>query len=304
VRGAAIRPIEVVTVVITCKNKAGTIELVLQRLATQSRCPDLVVLADDSSDDDSVSRFRTWCERLRLKSAVAILPPGGRYRLNTARNRGCLKSLDGLILMLDADMVPSPLYVETHLTLHQQADGPILSAGPRFEYAFADCSGPVNFMWGHGAEGQALGRDGFLASWARGHGAFGVDSRIWDAIGRFDEAYNGNYGLDDIDFFFRLFLAGVFGRCQFEGYTIHIPHGTGFHQGGRDASLNEALFCRKYGVDRSVLADPLDFSSLGQRQSNWATDYERFLARLRPASHQAEHRQVRPTTPRPLPLSR
>jgi glycosyltransferase involved in cell wall biosynthesis len=271
-----------VSVVVTCKNKSTTLEPVMGRLAKQSRRPDLVVLSDDNSDDDSISRFRSCCARLGLRHAVTVLPPGGRYRLNTVRNRGFLASLDGLVLVIDADMVPSPLYVEAHLAMHRQADRPILSVGPRFEYAFSDGSGPVNFMWGNGAEGQALSRDGYIASWSRGHGAFGIAKGIWEAIGRFDETYNGSYGLDDIDFFFRLFLGGVFARCDFEAYVIHIPHATYFEGGGRETSQNRQVFCRKYEVDEAVLTDPLDFSALGQRQRNWATDYAGFLAQLDP----------------------
>jgi glycosyltransferase involved in cell wall biosynthesis len=280
VQGVSFDPGETVSVVIACKNKGDTIELVVDRLARQTRRPDLVVLADDGSDDDSIGRFRAGCERARLEHAIAVLPPGGSYRLNTVRNRGFLRSLDGLVLLIDADMLPSAVYVETHLALHRRADRPIMSVGPRFEYAFADRSGPVNFMWGNGAEGQALLRDGYVAAWSRGHGAFGVARSLWDAVGRFDEAYNGQYGLDDVDFFFRLFLAGVFARCDFEAYVIHIPHPTHFQAGGRDTSVNRTLFCRKYGVEPSVLADPIDFSRLSRRQRNWAVDYDAFLAGL------------------------
>jgi glycosyltransferase involved in cell wall biosynthesis len=279
-RAAEASPVETVSIVVSCKNKGGAIEAVIDRLARQTRRPDLVVLSDDGSDDDSIGLFLRRCERAGLEHAVSVLPPGGSYRLNTVRNRGFLRCLDGLVLLIDADMMPSVVFVEAHLALHRRADRPILSVGPRFEYAFADRSGPVNFMWGNGAEGQALSRDGYVASWSRGYGAFGVARGLWDAIGRFDEAYNGNYGLDDIDFYFRLFLAGVFARCDFEGYVIHIPHATHFHAGGRDASLNEAVFCRKYGLDRSALADPLDFSTLWRRQRNWATEYEAFLTGL------------------------
>jgi GT2 family glycosyltransferase len=279
-RAAATEPVETVTIVVSCKNKGDVVEAVVDRLARQTRRPDLIVLSDDGSDDDSIGRFLRRCERSGLPHDVAVLPPGGSYRLNTVRNRGILRGLDGLILLIDADMLPSILFVEAHLALHQRADRPILSVGPRFEYAFPDRSGPVNFMWGNGAEGQALSRDGYVPSWSRGHGACGVVRSVWDAVGRFDEVYNGHYGLDDIDFFFRLFLAGVFARCEFEGYVIHIPHATHFRGGGRDASINEAVFCRKYGLDRSALADPLDYSALWRRRGNWAAEYEAYLADL------------------------
>jgi len=271
---------DIASIVITCKNKSGSLPAVIARIATQTRRPDLVVMADDASTDNSVELFIRYCRRYKLNWDVAILPVGGNYRLNTIRNLGFQRSLDSVVMLIDADLVLSPVYVERHLAIHASSDRPLASLGPRFEYASEACDGPISFMWGNGAEGQGMGRDGYLPVWQRAHGALCVTRSVWRAIGGFDEGYNGRYGIDDIDFVFRLFLAGVIPKCDFEGYVIHIPHLTTFDGGVRDPHGNIDYFCRKFGVSESILADSIDYSPLTNRRSNWATDFSAFAASL------------------------
>ncbi len=290
---AAVRGIEAdpnrASVVITCKNKAPVLPVVLERISKQTRRPDLVVIADDASTDESVDIFLNKCQEFGLAHIVAALPPGDNYRLNTIRNLGFEAALDGLVMLIDGDVVLSPVYIERHIQQHLRHRH-IVSMGPRFEYGTGDQGGPINFMWGYGAEQQGLAADGYLPAWQRAHGGLCVPRATWKAIGGFDEGYNGTYGIDDLDFLFRLFLAGVFPICDFEAYCIHIPHDTLFGGGGRDSSGNIAYFCRKYDVPESVLVDPIDFSPLTQRRSNWARDYSDFLKGLK--TKKAPHPQA------------
>jgi GT2 family glycosyltransferase len=279
VKNLTVRP-DVASIVMTCKNKSSSLPAVLGRIAAQTRHPDAVVLADDASTDNSVELFINECRRYGLKWEVATLPAGGNYRLNTIRNLGFQRSPDGIVMLIDADLILSPVYVERHLAMHASSDTPIASLGPRFEYASEARDGPIGFMWGYGAEGQGIGCQGYLPVWQRAHGALCITRSVWRAVGGFDEAYNGRYGIDDIDFLFRLFLAGVFPRCDFEGYVIHIPHRTTFGDGGRDPHGNIEFFCRKYGVTEAILADSIDYSPLASRRSNWATDFSAFAAEL------------------------
>src|SRR5437867_4412991 len=162
---------DVASIVITCKNKSSSLSSVVGRIATQTRRPDLVVLADDASTDNSVERFINDCRHHKLNWDVATLPYGGNFRLNTIRNLGFQRSLDGIVMLMDGDLILSPAYVERHLAMHSSSDHPLVSLGPRFEYASEAQDGPINFMWGTGAEGQGIGREGYLPSWQRGHGA-------------------------------------------------------------------------------------------------------------------------------------
>ena len=271
---------ECVSMVITCKNKLSTLEPVLRRIAEQTRRPDWVVLADDASTDQSVPTFIELCRSHGLPWKLAALPAGGNYRLNTIRNKGFGMSPEGLVVLIDGDLILSPIYIERHLALHRAAVQPIGTMGPRFEYANETRDGPVNFMWGNGAEQQTLGGDGHLPAWQRAHGAMCLPRSIWQAVGGFDEGYNGKYGIDDLDFLFRLFLAQVYPVSDFEAYCIHIPHRTTFDGGGRDPHGNVDYFCSKYGVGEEVLGDPLDYSPLTRRRRNWAEDFAGFMSRL------------------------
>jgi glycosyltransferase involved in cell wall biosynthesis len=271
---------DVASMVITCKNKSSSLPAVVGRIAAQTRRPDKVVLADDASTDNSVELFINDCRRYGLDWEVATLPSGANYRLNTVRNLGFQRCPDGVVMLMDADLILSPVYVERHLAIHASSVHPVASMGPRFEFASEACDGPISFMWGNGAEGQGIGRDGCLPAWQRAHGAVCVTRSVWQVIGGFDEGYNGRYGIDDIDFLFRLFLSGVFPRCDFEGYVIHIPHPTTFGDGGRDPHANMEFFCRKFGVTESILADSIDYSPLANRRSNWANDFSAFAANL------------------------
>src|SRR5215510_3747059 len=83
---------EVAAIVITCKNKSSTLSSVVARIATQTRRPDMVVLADDASTDNSVELFINECRRHELNWDIATLPFGGNFRLNTIRNLGFQRS--------------------------------------------------------------------------------------------------------------------------------------------------------------------------------------------------------------------
>jgi glycosyltransferase involved in cell wall biosynthesis len=271
---------DVASIVITCKNKSSSLSSVVARIAAQTRRPDAVVLADDASTDNSVELFINDCRHHKLNWEVATLPYGGNFRLNSIRNLGFQHSPDSIVMLMDADLILSPVYVERHLAMHSSSNHSLVSLGPRFEYASEAHDGPINFMWGIGAEGQGIGREGYMPFWQRAHGAICVSRSIWQAIGGFDEGYNGRYGIDDIDFLFRLFLAGVLCRCDFEGYAIHIPHLPTIGDGRRDPHANIDFFCRKFGVAESIMADPIDYSPLANRRSNWASDFGAFAAGL------------------------
>jgi glycosyltransferase involved in cell wall biosynthesis len=274
-----IAKIDAASIVVTCKNKSSSLPAVIARIGMQTRRPDMVVLADDASTDNSVELFINDCRRFGLKWDVAALRSGENYRLNTVRNLGFQRCPDSIVMLMDADLVLSPVYVERHLAIHSSSARPLASVGPRFEYASDACDGPVNFMWGNGAEGQGIERDAYLPAWQRAHGALCVARSVWQAIGGFDEGYNGRYGIEDIDFVFRLFLAGIFARCDFEGYVIHIPHPTTFGNGGRNPDANIEFFCRKFSVPESILADSIDYSPLATRRENWANDFEAFSSK-------------------------
>lgn len=216
-----------ISVVIICYNKAKELPYVISALAKNTLRPDLVVLCDDGSIDDSVKVFIDSCESQELNYIfLQEIPKKNSFRLNTLRNKGVSICLDGLVIILDADHVPSRTHIEAHVNLHLSNPSPVLSTGPRLEYANPDCSGAVNFLWGHESISMIQPSiDKPIPSWTGVLASnMGMCKQGILDLGGFDPIYDGNYGFDDIDFTYRAWLAGYFFAGCFEAYVIHIPH--------------------------------------------------------------------------------
>jgi len=264
-----------VSVVFICHNKSAALPHVIAGFARNTRRPDLLVLSDDASTDGSRELFERQCDEHRLERVVLPHDDDGRgFRLNTLRNDGIAACPDGLVVILDADHVPARTHIEAHRALHLRHDRPTLSTGPRLEYANPDCSGPINFMWGHEPVSQLQPSHadpipswtGILAS------NLGMAKAAFAALGSFDPRYDGNYGYDDIDFIFRASAAGVFFAASFEAHVMHIPH-PGFD--GRQQEVNRRKFREKYGFE---LTYPEIVNRLSRRP--WSEHYQRLRADL------------------------
>ncbi|QYX30152.1 glycosyltransferase family 2 protein [Sphaerospermopsis torques-reginae] len=236
-----------ISIVIICYNKSKELPYVISAIAKNTLRPDLVVLCDDGSTDDSVQRFIDACESQFLTyKIIQEEPKPNAFRLNTLRNQGVAVCPDGLVIILDADHVPSSTHIQAHVNLHLSNPQPVLSTGPRLEYANPDCSGAVNFLWGHEPISMMQhSSDQPIASWT---GVLvsnmGMCKQAILELGGFDPIYDGNYGYDDIDFTYRAWLAGYFFASCFETYIIHIPHPPSL--GVRDNSINQRKFEAKY----------------------------------------------------------
>lgn len=238
---------EPISVIIICHNKSQELPYVIQAIAKNTIRPDLIVLCDDGSTDNSVNVFNECCQSNNLAYKVIQYPSNNKpFRLNSLRNSGVSACPNGLVIILDADHVPARTHIEAHVNLHLSNSTPVLSTGPRLEYANADCSGPVNFLWGHEpiTMMQASKKDpvpswqGVLVS------NMGMPKEAIINLGGFDSIYDGNYGYDDVDFTYRAWQAGYFFASSFEAYVIHIPHPPSLGQ--RNGQINKKKFEEKY----------------------------------------------------------
>jgi glycosyltransferase involved in cell wall biosynthesis len=268
----AFQPNDPVSVVLVCRNKANSLPFILYSLAKSTRKPDLVVLSDDCSDDGSPQVFKQLCEQNYLASRLVLHENDGRlFRINTMRNDGLRCCPDGLVIILDADLLPARTAVEAHCTIHATASRPTISTGPRLEYAYSDCSGPIHYMWGHEAIAMLPTAKGEpCPSWTSIPGSLmGAMKWSFEDIGWFDSSYDGNYGYDDIDFMYRAFKKGYFFTGSFEAYAIHIPHSSFPHQNDE----NRKRFEDKYQI---TFAYPEIFKSL-ERRLPWNQFYQAIL---------------------------
>ena len=260
-----------VSVVLICRNKADCLSYVISALACNTRRPDLVVLSDDASTDDSPRIFAELCTQHDLAYEVAShSSEGPPFRLNTLRNDGIAACEEGLVIILDADHVPARTHIEAHLELHVENQYGVLSTGPRLEYANPDCSGPINFMWGHEPFSMfQVSATEPVPTWTAVLASnIGMVKRAILELGGFDPIYDGNYGFDDVDFTYRAWTKGYFFAASFEAHVIHIPHPSFKNRNG---DINRRKFQQKYNF---ALTYPSMINSLVR--SSWH-DYYRSL---------------------------
>jgi len=264
---------QAVSIVFICHNKMSALPHVIGAFARNTRRPDLVVLSDDASTDGSPEVFERLCDQHGLARVVLHHPSDGRgFRLNTLRNDGVAACPEGLVVILDADHVPARTHLEAHRELQLRHEVPTLSTGPRLEYANPDCSGPINFMWGHEPVSQLqVSHADPIPSWTGILASnMGMAKAAFAALGGFDPRYDGNYGYDDIDFTFRASAAGVFFAASIEAHVIHIPH-PAFD--GRQQEVNRRKFREKYGFE---LTYPEIVNRLSRRP--WSEHYRALRA--------------------------
>lgn len=252
VRGLLYQPGQPVSVVLCCHNKAAGLPQVITALARGIVRPDLVVLSDDRSEDGSIECFLQLCEQWSLPCRVVAHPDTQvPFRLNTLRNDGVAACPDGLVVILDADLVLARTGLQRHQELHCEAGSPIISTGPRLEYARSDGTGPVHFLWGFEGVGHisspAIGSFPQLPNWQVTSGSLcALTRRAVEDVGWFDTRYDGNYGFDDVDFTYRAERAGYRFVGDWEAHALHIPHPATL---GRDNSVNRQKFIQKHGFD-------------------------------------------------------
>lgn len=238
-------------IILICHNKSQELKHVIPMLAQNTILPDRVILSDDVSTDQSTVQFKNLCNYYSLPFRIARHKEDStKFRLNTLRNSGVDFCDEGLIIILDADHVPAKTLVESHLRMHQNNPGRCLSTGPRLEYAYSNCTGPINFMWGHEAIGMLPSNNELdqisFPNWKTTLVSnIGIRKRSIVEIGGFDTDYDGNYGYDDLDFTWRAHQLGYKFVADWEAHVIHIPHPVDTHQ--RNSDINRDLFRIKQG---------------------------------------------------------
>ncbi len=230
-----------VTLVLVSYNKAETIAAVIRSVAGGSLVPDLLVVADDGSDDGTPDIAEIAARLAGLPSRIIRHPRSGRYRLQTMRNSGVANALDGMVMISDSDCLFNTHTLESHLVLHQRNPMAVVS-GPRFEF-LEGTSGPFTSMYNtlefsHFPESNYLVPFGANISFRKS---------LWRRLGGFDRAYEGHYGLDDHEFCLRAELMGATMIADPGAHVFHCPHKTWF--GGRAVRHNLQLFRDTFGRD-------------------------------------------------------
>jgi glycosyltransferase involved in cell wall biosynthesis len=110
-------------VVIPVYNGGRFLDQTLASLAAQSRPPDVVVVSDDGSTDDSVAKARAWQSRLSIEVLTGYANAGA----GTARKRAIACTAAPLIALVDADDVLLPDHLLLLERLHEERGGLVTS---------------------------------------------------------------------------------------------------------------------------------------------------------------------------------
>jgi succinoglycan biosynthesis protein ExoA len=199
-----------VSVIIPCRNEAGSIGALLDALAVQTQLPTEILIVDDRSTDASTAVIAEW-QRQHPDVAVRVMAGPGRGP-GPAMNTGIAASTTDVVIRLDGHSVPDREYIEH--SVRALAD---------------DCIGVVGGVW-HvrpGADTPAATAIAAVVSHPLGSGGaryrhadatgpesavvetvpFGAFRRtVWDLIGGYDETLEAN---QDFDFNYRVRLKGL-----------------------------------------------------------------------------------------------
>jgi glycosyltransferase involved in cell wall biosynthesis len=107
-----------ISVITTLYNRPEHLRLMVASLAAQSRVPDEIVVADDGSDEATVSAIHQILPACGIPATVVRQEKDG-YRLSAARNKAIRASTGDLLLFLDCDIALLPDAVERHEELHR-----------------------------------------------------------------------------------------------------------------------------------------------------------------------------------------
>jgi glycosyltransferase involved in cell wall biosynthesis len=191
-----VRTPALVSVVIPAYNAAAHLAAQLEALAAQTYDGAWeVVVADNGSTDATAS----LALEPRAGLDVRVVDASARKGANAARNAGANAAKGDLLVFCDGDDVAEPAWLAALVEAAGGAD----AVGGRLDDA--TLNPPIVRGWREPLQSQEL-----PTSWDFLPYALAANCGVWrhafERLGGFDEAFR--YGSDDVDFFWRLQLAG------------------------------------------------------------------------------------------------
>ena len=184
------------TAYIPCYNVEAHVESAIQALLRQTRPPDEILIIDDGSTDRTLE--------IASRHPVRVIRHGSNKGLAAARNTAFLHARCGLVAALDADVAPSPDWLER--LLEAFADPRVAGSGGRLIEKHTDTAADE---WRALQLSQDLGETRIEIVWPshKRLGGFGTIFRK-EAVrqaGGYDESLSTNY--EDVDMSERLLRA-------------------------------------------------------------------------------------------------
>jgi glycosyltransferase involved in cell wall biosynthesis len=221
------------------------------KLSYLQRTVDAIIRIDNSierilSDDCSTDGTLEWAEKSGLFAKIVTTGKHDGYRLCTVRNNGIKAVSDNTdaIVLLDADCMPENGYFIGHDLSYSQSNKS-LSVGLTDNY---DEMG-INLISKDHRRPWLSGKDVGHVHWMSAYGGnISFPIQAWEAVGGFDEGYNGAWGLEDADFAYMCLNKGYKSVLSGKSVTRHMRHpptGTPEMKAGRGP--NTKYFREKHG---------------------------------------------------------
>ena len=234
-----------ISVITTIYNRPGHLRLLLASLATQTRVPDEIVVADDGSDAATVAAMSRCLAECGFAATVVRQEKDG-YRLAAARNKAIRASTGDYLLFLDCDIGLLPEAVAVH---ERRAAPRRLLCGNRALLDEAETKALIaavpapavadwEWAWAAADDGEReraahmFARQAALRRWhlARPHKPkllgchFSLFREDVFRVNGFDENFVG-WGYEDDDFARRLYKAGIKPQSVIEeARAMHLWH--------------------------------------------------------------------------------
>ncbi len=196
-------------------NQSHYLESFIASLCHQTFQDFDVVFVDDGSSDGLSEAIDEHCLDVSFNWVYVRRPDSG-FRLNTCRNYGLSLASGNGVVFLDGDMLPHGNLLLRHATnLEGGADCSVgsrirraeagVASDERFHIFLHELWRPKPYLYAFGCN-LGVGRD-FV-------GRHGI---------RFDERYDGKYGMDDVDFAYQVFAHGGVFKFDLYAKARHLP---------------------------------------------------------------------------------
>lgn len=183
---------------------AHRLDILLRRLSEQRTDHDFeAVVVLDGSTDGSAEVVERWVDRV----PVRCVDLGSNHGRSAALNAGFRAATGDVLVRCDDDLAPRPDFVERHTRWHLE-HGPVGVIG-LYRNVFPDTA----FARLYGRDADRRFRDEAYRTpaerrWQYWAGNCSVSRDSYERVGAYDEDFR-EYGWEDVDWGYRLHLAGV-----------------------------------------------------------------------------------------------